>query len=99
MSAVAALLGARQRDLSAAEYAAWAAEWRAAEACVTGRVEALAAAAAKIERDLSVLGATAIEDKLQARRRRSLLFCRPLSLSLTPAKRAKRSCLEWDSIC
>ena len=54
-----------QRDLPRDEYARWAAEWKAAETATVGRAGAMAAAAARVERDLVVVGATAIEDKLQ----------------------------------
>ena len=48
-----------------AEAEAWAAEWHAAETATSDRAGAMAAAAARVECDLVVLGATAIEDKLQ----------------------------------
>ena len=51
--------------LSSIEVESWEVEWRAAETVTVGRVEAMALAAAKIEHNFSVLGATAIEDKLQ----------------------------------
>ena len=42
-----------------------AVEWHAAETASAGRAELMAAAAAKVECELEVLGATAIEDRLQ----------------------------------
>lgn len=53
------------REVPAAEYAAWAQRYEAAAAQLDGRAAALAALADEIERDLELLGATAIEDKLQ----------------------------------
>ncbi|KAJ8601116.1 hypothetical protein CTAYLR_008823 [Chrysophaeum taylorii] len=55
-----------QRDISSSEYGSWAEKFRAAETSTAGdRSQKLAAAAALIERDLDVVGATAIEDRLQ----------------------------------
>lgn len=53
------------RELSAEEHRTWAAMYDAAAASLDGRGAALDAAAEAIERDLTLLGATAIEDKLQ----------------------------------
>lgn len=54
------------RDLSSSEYDSWAKKWHAAETSASkDRAALLADAAADIERDLTILGATAIEDKLQ----------------------------------
>ncbi|KAG5185933.1 hypothetical protein JKP88DRAFT_310634 [Tribonema minus] len=58
------LLLARRR-VPAREYEAWAAAYREAGVAVKDRAERLAEAAAQVERDLEVLGVTAIEDKLQ----------------------------------
>lgn len=44
----------------------WEVAFRAAKTAIVDRDEALDAAAELIERDLLLLGATAIEDKLQA---------------------------------
>ncbi|KZP17756.1 Ca-transporting ATPase [Athelia psychrophila] len=53
------------RDISEAEYAQWATIYNQAAATINGRGDALDAAAELIEKDLFLLGATAIEDKLQ----------------------------------
>ena len=49
----------------AAKYAAWAKEMHAADVALAGREEKRFEAMAKLEKDLILLGATAIEDKLQ----------------------------------
>ncbi|KAG7527721.1 hypothetical protein FFLO_06652 [Filobasidium floriforme] len=56
-------LGAR--DISDEEYRRWSATYDAAASQIHGRAEALEKVAEVIERDLTLLGATAIEDKLQ----------------------------------
>jgi phospholipid-transporting ATPase len=53
------------RDIPEQEYRQWAVIYDQATATVNGRVEALDQAAELIEKDLFLLGATAIEDKLQ----------------------------------
>ncbi|KIK92679.1 hypothetical protein PAXRUDRAFT_829729 [Paxillus rubicundulus Ve08.2h10] len=53
------------RDIPAAEYAQWATIYSQAASTINGRSEALDQAAELIEKDLFLLGATAIEDKLQ----------------------------------
>ncbi|EJD08415.1 calcium transporting ATPase [Fomitiporia mediterranea MF3/22] len=53
------------RDISEAEYREWSKIYDQAAATINGRGEALDAAAEIIEKDLFLLGATAIEDKLQ----------------------------------
>ncbi|ORX35777.1 putative calcium transporting ATPase [Kockovaella imperatae] len=53
------------REISQSEYAEWAQIYDNAAAQMSGRAEALDRAAEIIERDLQLLGATAIEDKLQ----------------------------------
>ncbi|TFK44439.1 calcium transporting ATPase [Crucibulum laeve] len=53
------------RDISEQEYRQWAAIYDQAAATINGRGDALDAAAELIEKDLHLLGATAIEDKLQ----------------------------------
>lgn len=53
------------RDIPEQEYQQWAAIYNQAAATVNGRGEALDQAAELIEKDLFLLGATAIEDKLQ----------------------------------
>lgn len=53
------------RDIPAAEYTQWATIYAQAAATINGRGEALDQAAELIEKDMFLLGATAIEDKLQ----------------------------------
>ncbi|TDL18285.1 phospholipid-translocating P-type ATPase [Rickenella mellea] len=53
------------RDISEAEYREWSAVYDQAVATINGRGEALDTAAEIIEKDMTLLGATAVEDKLQ----------------------------------
>jgi phospholipid-transporting ATPase len=53
------------RELSEAEYSQWSGIYNRAAATINGRGDALDAAAELVEKDLTLLGATAIEDKLQ----------------------------------
>ena len=53
------------RDISEAEYREFSIIYDQAAATINGRGEALDAAAERIEKDMFLLGATAIEDKLQ----------------------------------
>ncbi|KAI0799980.1 phospholipid-translocating P-type ATPase [Fomes fomentarius] len=53
------------RDIPEAEYRQWSTIYDQAAATINGRGEALDKAAELIERDMFLLGATAIEDKLQ----------------------------------
>ena len=53
------------RDIPEQEYKQWVKIYNEAAATINGRGEALDKAAELIERDLFLLGATAIEDKLQ----------------------------------
>ncbi len=54
-------------QLSSGAYDAWRVQWDAATTLVgSGRDEALAAAYAALEADMTYVGATAIEDRLQA---------------------------------
>lgn len=53
------------REVSEEEYRAWSAVYEQAAASLEGRAAALDAAAEQIEKDMLLLGATAIEDKLQ----------------------------------
>jgi phospholipid-transporting ATPase len=53
------------RDIPEAEYKQWAAIYDRAAATINGRGDALDEAAELIEKDMFLLGATAIEDKLQ----------------------------------
>ena len=54
-----------ERTLTPAECAHWVAVYRSASCALTGREEKLAAVAELIERDCYLVGATAVEDKLQ----------------------------------
>ena len=53
------------RDISESEYKQWITIYDQAAATINGRGEALDKAAEMIEKDMFLLGATAIEDKLQ----------------------------------
>ena len=53
------------RDIPEAEYRQWATIYDRAAATINGRGDALDEAAELIEKDMFLLGATAIEDKLQ----------------------------------
>lgn len=53
------------RDISASEYAQWSVIYDNAASQMSGRADALDRAAEAIEQNLQLLGATAIEDKLQ----------------------------------
>jgi phospholipid-transporting ATPase len=53
------------RDVPEVEYRQWATIYEQAAATINGRAEALDRAAELIEKDMFLLGATAIEDKLQ----------------------------------
>jgi phospholipid-transporting ATPase len=52
-------------ELSEKQYAEWSKVFHAASTLLVGREEAVDAAAEQIERDLTLVGASAIEDKLQ----------------------------------
>jgi len=54
-----------RRRLDEAELASWHSCYERANATLQGRAEALSAAAEQIERHIEIVGATAIEDKLQ----------------------------------
>lgn len=53
------------REISDSEYRSWSTTYNTAAATINGRGDALDAAAELIEKDMFMLGATAIEDKLQ----------------------------------
>ncbi|KAJ3098718.1 hypothetical protein HDU97_003777 [Phlyctochytrium planicorne] len=53
------------RELSAEEYQAWSERWEHASMALTNRAELMEEVAEEIEQDLQLLGATAIEDRLQ----------------------------------
>jgi hypothetical protein len=52
-------------DSQEAELSAWLKEWTAACAALEGRDEKMGRVAEALERDMELLGATAVEDKLQ----------------------------------
>ena len=54
-----------KREVSASEWSQWSAEHAQASIALNGRAERLSALAEAIERDLDIIGASAIEDKLQ----------------------------------
>eukprot|EP00928_Gymnodinium_smaydae_P027213 TRINITY_DN21108_c0_g1_i1.p1 TRINITY_DN21108_c0_g1~~TRINITY_DN21108_c0_g1_i1.p1 ORF type:complete len:660 (-),score=73.87 TRINITY_DN21108_c0_g1_i1:140-2119(-) len=54
-----------RRELSATEYAAWKEQWEAANAALEDKVQAVERAAEAIESDLTYVGVTALEDRLQ----------------------------------
>ncbi|EEY15679.1 phospholipid-transporting ATPase [Verticillium alfalfae VaMs.102] len=54
-----------QRELSEGQYSAWLEEHNAAAAALDDREEKLEAVADRLEQDLTLLGGTAIEDRLQ----------------------------------
>ncbi|CAM6101933.1 unnamed protein product [Calypogeia fissa] len=56
-----------ERQISGSEYEKWAARFRAASIALDDRDEKLAAVSETIERDLMLLGVTAVEDKLQGK--------------------------------
>ena len=53
------------RDIPTREYETFKEKFKAAGLALEGRDEAIEAVATEVERDLTILGATAIEDKLQ----------------------------------
>ena len=53
------------KDLDEADYAAWAARYKAACASSTNRAAKVAEVCEELETGLTLLGATAVEDKLQ----------------------------------
>jgi len=53
-----------KKDISEREYAAWLIKWQEAERTMTDREEAIMAVSAEIETDMTLVGSTAIEDRL-----------------------------------
>ena len=53
------------RVISEADYRGWSVKWKEASSAVNGREEKVDEVATLIEQDLTLIGATAIEDKLQ----------------------------------
>ena len=53
------------KDISESEYKSWAEQYQEAASSITNRSEKIDEISEKIENDLILLGATAIEDKLQ----------------------------------
>ena len=58
-----------ERELSTEQYNAWHEQYKAACVALVDREMALARVSERIEVDMTLLGATAVEDKLQVRRR------------------------------
>ncbi len=54
-----------KKDVSQREYDAWAVKWEAAERTMVDREETIMRVAAEIETDMTLVGSTAIEDRLQ----------------------------------
>ena len=57
-----------ERELSTEQYNAWHEQYKAASVALVDREMALARVSERIEMDMTLLGATAVEDKLQVRR-------------------------------
>ncbi len=53
------------KELTKEEYMSWSREYHEASIAMTDRAQKMDDAAEKIERDLTLIGCTAIEDKLQ----------------------------------
>lgn len=60
-------LAIAQKDLSESEYNSWSHQYHLASVAVTNREEKISRMADMIETNLTLIGATAVEDKLQAR--------------------------------
>ena len=54
-----------KKDISEREYTAWAEKYEKAERTMVNREETMMAVQAEIEQDMTLVGSTAIEDKLQ----------------------------------
>lgn len=54
-----------QREISESEYRTWSNGYQTACMAIQNRPERIEASVAQIERDFELLGATAIEDRLQ----------------------------------
>lgn len=54
-----------KKDVSQREYDAWVVKYEAAERTMIDRDDAIMEAAALIEQDMTLVGSTAIEDRLQ----------------------------------
>ena len=64
-----------ERELSAEQYSAWHEQYKAASVALVDREMALARVSERIEVDMTLLGATAVEDKLQVRREGGAALC------------------------
>ena len=53
-----------KKDISEREYNAWLEKWTAAERTMENREEAIMNVSAEIEQDMTLVGSTAIEDRL-----------------------------------
>eukprot|EP00897_Mesotaenium_endlicherianum_P004761 jgi/Mesen1/4312/ME000022S03601 len=69
-------LGLARRDLHEDEFAAWSAKYKEACSAVLGREGRVAEACDMLERDLELLGASAIEDRLQDQVPETIAFLR-----------------------
>ena len=94
-------LAVAQRDLTESEYQQWSQDFHLASVSVNNREEKLSRMAEIIEKDLTLLGATAVEDKLQVvvaniERGDDLTFCRMESLmqsTVCQMQESKYGCL------
>jgi phospholipid-translocating ATPase len=56
-----------EKELTRSEYSSWSREFESASVALVNREDRIAEVSDKIERGLSLVGATAVEDKLQVR--------------------------------
>ena len=54
-----------KKDISEREYQAWHEKWQKAERTLINREETIMEVSAEIETDMTLVGSTAIEDRLQ----------------------------------
>ena len=54
-----------ERELSSAEFGAWYEQYKAASVALVDREQQLARVSERVEKDMDLVGATAVEDKLQ----------------------------------
>ena len=71
-----------KKDVSQREYDNWLVQWEAAERTMEGREEAIMAAAAEIETDMTLVGSTAIEDRLQEDVDKSIIAFREAGIKI-----------------
>lgn len=70
------------REVSQAEYDDWNAQYDVAATALSNREEKLADVAELIEKDLTIIGTTAIEDKLQDKVAETIKFIRDAGIKL-----------------